>query len=151
MDVKKLIEEYLAEARLLQVATMVNDQPWVCTVYFAHDPQLNLYWLSKPNRRHSKELAKNPHAAGAIVLPHTPGDKVRGLQLQGTVEEITEPAKLHREFKHYGERFKTMDELPKIISGENKHHLYKLKPTLIVLFDEVNFPDQPRQEFTPTQ
>lgn len=37
----------------------------------------------------------------------------------------------------------------KLLSGEDPHKLYQIKPELFVLFDEINFPDNPRQEWRP--
>ena len=31
------------------------------------------------------------------------------------------------------------------MAGTNKHHLYKLTPSKLVLFDEVHFKDSPQQ------
>jgi hypothetical protein len=36
--------------------------------------------------------------------------------------------------------------LTDIASGKNPHKFYRLKPSRIVLFDNKNFPDDPRQE-----
>lgn len=88
MKLKKLIEDYLKEAWMMQVATSHNSQPWACTVYFAHDENWHLYWISLPTRRHSKEIRENNKIAGTIVLPHVPGDKVRGLQFQGIAKKL---------------------------------------------------------------
>lgn len=89
MDVKKLVEEYLQEAKLMQVATVRDNKPWVCTVWYVHDEDWNLYFISRRSRRHSLELKDNPKVAGAIVTPHTKGsgEKVRGLQFAGTAKE----------------------------------------------------------------
>ena len=147
MDLRKLIVEYLERARLMQVATTKGSQPWACSVYFAYDANFNIYWVSKPSRRHSEEIRANSKIAGTIVLPHTPGDDVRGIQYQGIAEELTgEDARPGLEL--YAKRYKTGSEwVEKVIKGENGHFCYHINPSLIVLFDEVNFPDNPRQEY----
>ncbi|MBI2414593.1 pyridoxamine 5'-phosphate oxidase family protein [candidate division WWE3 bacterium] len=70
-EIKDLITKYLEEARLMQVATSINNQPWACSVYFVFDNDFNLYWISTPKRRHSLEIKENSKVAGTIVLPHT--------------------------------------------------------------------------------
>ena len=87
---RKLIDQYLERATIMQVASSHDDQPWVCSVYFAHDNSLNLYWISLPTRRHSQEIEMNEKVAGTIVIPHTFGDDVRGLQFQGVARELKE-------------------------------------------------------------
>jgi uncharacterized protein YhbP (UPF0306 family) len=147
VDVKKLIKEYLEKARLMQVVTAKNNQPWACSVYFAYDEKFNLYWISTPQRRHSQEIQENEKVAGVIVLPHTPGDKVRGIQLQGTAKQLTIPEEMQHGMDVYGSRMSMNEERKqKIIQGKDNHVPYQIIPTLIVLFDEVSFPDNPRQE-----
>lgn len=148
MEIRKLVENYLNEARMLQVATSRDDQPWACTVYFAFDDKLNLYWISSTSRRHSEEIRNNEKVAGTIVLPHTPGMKVRGLQLQGVARELNEKDEATIGMKYYAERFgMNSDRVNSILENKDGHICYKIKPTLLVLFDEENFPDNPRQEY----
>lgn len=153
MQPRDLIIKYLDEARLMQIATALPQQgsnlpqPWVCTVYFAVDNLHNLFWLSTPDRRHSQEMAINPHVAGAITIPHTYGEPVRGLQFQGIARDVTDPNEIRHLFLAYGERYKLLGLGEDIISGRNPHHFYEIKPQLFVLFDQVNFPDQHRQEW----
>lgn len=147
MNLKKLIVDYLNSARLMQIATSRNDQPWVCSVYFAFDKQLRLYWLSKSDRRHSVEIQLNQKIAGSIVLPHAPGDKVRGIQFQGIAKELTGKSAISAGMNVYAKRFGMKEErIAAIISGTDGHACYQMIPSLYVLFDEVNFPEQPRQE-----
>lgn len=67
MDVEKIIREYINKTVHMSLATVKDNKPWVCEVHFAYDDELNLYWRSNPNRRHSKELEQNPNVAGNIV------------------------------------------------------------------------------------
>lgn len=147
MDLRNLIEEYLKEANMLQVVTAKDNQPWAATVYFAYDANLNLYWLSKPDRRHSQEIRSNPKVGGVVVLAHVHGDKVRGLQLEGKAEEMGEVG-IDEALKVYSDRFWLPEEKMKaILADKDGHRVYKIQPTLFVLFDEKNFPDNPRQEY----
>lgn len=89
MSLEKLIEEYLREAKLMQVATVKNNRPWVASVWYVHDKDWNLYFISRKSRRHSLELKDNQYVAGTIVKPHTKGsgEKVRGIQFEGKAKE----------------------------------------------------------------
>lgn len=91
MDVKQLIHDYLGKTRMLQLATSVSNQPWNCTVYYAFDDDWNIYWISTPDRRHSKEIAINPKVAGVIVFSQEPypKDGVQGLQFEGIAEILS--------------------------------------------------------------
>lgn len=150
MDLRKLIQEYLEKARLMQVSTSKDNKPWTCSVYFAYDEDLNLYWISLPTTRHSQELRENEHVAGTIVLPHTPGEDVRGLQFEGVAKEITTTDK---GFEHalltYAKRMGMKEERQKeITNGTDGHAVYMIDPTSFVLFDTLNFPNNPRQKLS---
>lgn len=136
------------EAKLMQVVTSKSGQPWACNVYFAFDNKLNLYWISTPARRHSIEIRDNNKVAGTIVLPHIPGDKVRGIQFEGRAEELTNKELARVAMGHYGKRYNLdRERVEAILENRDGHLPYKITPRLIVLFDEVNFPKNSRQEF----
>jgi uncharacterized protein YhbP (UPF0306 family) len=148
MDLRKLIQAYLDEAMLMQVATAIGNQPWVFTVYFSHDQDWNLTWISLPTTRHSQEIEKNKNVAGAIVLSHKPSMKfVRGLQFEGAAY-IPEGSEQEQVMKLYIKRFGRDKSLSEDIRlGKNPHKTYTIKPSQFVLFDSKNFPDDPRQEY----
>lgn len=151
MDLKKLIEDYLKEAKLMQLATCKDGKPWICSVWYVHDENWNLYFISRKNRRHSLELKENPHIAGTIVFPHTKGsgEKVRGLQFEGEAfetkgEEIAYAKNLYEAKFDLAERI----NLEELMDPDITYCYYIIRPSLFVLFDEINFPDNPRQEIT---
>lgn len=149
-DLNQLIKDYLQEAKLMQLSTSVGDQPWTCSVWFAADTDLNIYWFSSTTRRHSKELLVNNKVAAAIVLPHTPADAGRGLQLQGTAEILTKQEDVDKAISVYADRIfsrEVIEELQK--DPEKPHAFYRIKPTQFVLFDMVNFPENSRREYNP--
>jgi len=131
----------------MQLATCFDDKPWCVTVYYAHDNLHNLYWLSLPDTRHSKELLSNPKVAGAIVLPQTYGQPVSGLSFEGQARLISASAELDQSFEAYAERYDSHGRLESLKNGSDNHRLFQIKPTSFVLFDQLNFPDQPRQEW----
>ena len=148
---KKLIAAYLKEAILMQVATAKGSQPWACSVYFAYDRDFNLYWISKATTRHSKEIMGNKKVAGTIVLPHKFGDDMRGLSFQGTAKELKGKEAIVG-MARYAKRFAMKKpRVDKILKGLDGHYCYKITPKMFVLFDEVNFPDDPRQEYKVAQ
>lgn len=52
----------------MQLATAVNDQPYLCTVHYYSDDNLNFYWSSKPFRRHSGEIEQNPKVSTYVLI-----------------------------------------------------------------------------------
>ena len=147
VNLRKFVEEDLNEAKLMQLATSSDDQPWVCSVWVAADEDLNIYWFSSTTRRHSKELLKNKKVAAAIVLPQTPEDPPRGLQLQGVAEQLTSKKDIAKAILLFVGRIFAKKQIAEFMTSKEKpHRFYKIKPSQIVLFDTVNFPDESRQE-----
>ena len=148
MKTEDLIRQYLDEAKLMQLATASDGQPWVCTVWFAADEDLNIYWFSSTTRRHSKEVKGSPRVAAAIALPQSPQDQPRGLQLQGVAEEVNDEAEVAKAKSLFTVRIFDEQTIDSLINHRGKpHKFYKIKPSLFVLFDAVNFPDESRQEW----
>lgn len=147
MDLRKLIEDYLRQAKLMQLATASNNQPWVCSVWFAADSDLNIYYFSSTTRRHSEEVAKNNKVAGAAVLPQNPNDPPRGLYFQGIAEVLKSQKDIDKAISVYAGRIFSREKITEFMDHKEKpHKFYRIKPTQFVLFDAVNFPDNPRQE-----
>ncbi|CAN5639154.1 hypothetical protein BH23PAT1_BH23PAT1_2900 [soil metagenome] len=151
MDLQELITKYMRQGHMMQLATVAADQPWCCSVYYVVDEDCNIYWASIPDRRHSKEIAMHGNVAGAIPIQFAKGEKVIGLQVEGTASMVDSPGEIKQIAKKYASKFdRTMQWVEEFSSGQTKHKLYRLKPKLIVLFDEQNFsgPDA-RQEWHP--
>lgn len=85
MDKKETIRKYLETAKLMQLATISQSGPWVCTVNYCFDSDLNLYWMSLRQTRHSVELVENAKTAIAVVID--PNKKI-GIQAEGEAFEV---------------------------------------------------------------
>lgn len=144
-DAQQLVDTYLAEKHMMQLATAVDGQPWCCSLYYVHDVDRNLYWASFPTRRHSHEIGSNPSVAIAIPIRHEKGQKVVGIQMEGRAERLTPTPANKPIVEAYAQKFgRTEDWIKTFTAGENQHQLYKFTPSSIVLFDDINFPGNPR-------
>jgi len=77
----------------------------VNTAYFCYSPDLELFFLSDPRSRHSRNLKVNPSAAIAVFRSsQTWGRPDRGIQLFGACREAREPEVLRAE-RLYARRF----------------------------------------------
>jgi uncharacterized protein YhbP (UPF0306 family) len=82
-DVEKVIRDYIPEVIHMSLATVSDQGPWVCEVHFVYDHDLNLYFRSRSNTRHSQEIAENPKVAGTIHQKHGITDPPRGVYFEG--------------------------------------------------------------------
>lgn len=55
-------------------------RPWASPVWFAHDDHTRFVWVSRPERRHSRNLAERPEAS-IVIFDSTP-------RRQGTPEAV---------------------------------------------------------------
>jgi len=151
-DIENLVREYVDKGLLMQITTSNSGQPWIAHVWFSFDEKLRFYFISNRARRHSKEIRVSPRVACGIVHPHFEGlgQKVRGLVFEGLAQEIGEASiDLDQAYSCYSSRWPNASSYIKkedIIRDLTPVRFYRIAPTLFVLFDEVNFPDNPRQE-----
>jgi uncharacterized protein YhbP (UPF0306 family) len=149
MNAKDLIKQYINQPIIMQLATCVNNQPWVCTVHFYADDKLNLYWVSRNDRRHSKEIKVNPKVSATILIHENTAteDWVIAVTLEGIAEVVDESIIQNVGQDYVNKTAKDPELLAKIVDGPDK--FYRLIPSSIVLFDNKNFPKDPRQEWKP--
>lgn len=143
MDLKELVTQYLNDNKHMQLATVKDGQPWLCTVYFAADENFNLYWTSGRSRQHSLEILNDSKAAVTVVRDTK---KKQALQIVGNAYEVND-GELDQVHELYQSKFGPKD----YNLEEMKHHAkdgrsyWVFKPIAISLWDEVNFPDNPKQ------
>ena len=131
----------------MQLATVSDNQPWICTVYFVEDDNLNLYWLSLPARRHSLEIAGHNRIAVAVPIKHD--NPVVGIQAEGEAEAVADREVIADVMRRYVQKYQAGQQFyDNFVAGRNKHVLFRFKPASYVLFDEVNFPEDGRQELS---
>jgi uncharacterized protein YhbP (UPF0306 family) len=144
MDLKTLIQEYMASNTHMQLATIRDGQPWLCTVYFASDDDFCLYWTSARSRRHSLEIVDNPKTAVTIVRDTK---LKRALQITGEAHEVADDD-LERVHTLYQSKFGLKDyDLDEMRTHKPEGRAYWVfKPKSLSLWDEVIFPNSPKQQ-----
>lgn len=134
-DIKKLIKEVLEKGYLMSLATVDDEGVWVADVIYIFDDDFNIHWMSKPNRRHSLAIEKNPKVAGTITVSGQ-GEDNMGIQFEGLAEKI-EGQRYDLAVKHFFKRKKPMPkEKDNVLLGSL---WYVLKPTKIELICEKLF------------
>lgn len=145
MDKIELLQRYFSENKLMQLATIGDDgAPWLCNVYFVTDEDNNIYWTSaRGKRRHSQEITENPKVAVTIV--HDDVNK-QALQITGQAYEVSldDAARVDR---LYSDKYGDKDRLVEVMADLPEGRAYwVVKPDEIFFWDEVNFPDAPKQQ-----
>jgi uncharacterized protein YhbP (UPF0306 family) len=141
-----LIQQYLADKKDMQLATVADGKPWICTVYYVHDRDFNLYWTSGRSRQHSLEILKDSKAAVTVVRDN---ERKQALQITGNAYEVADDdlERVHDLYQSkYGEKDYDLEQM-KTHSPEGRSYWF-FQPSDILLWDEVNFPDAPKQKYT---
>jgi len=148
MNAKELVNKYLKESYMMQLATVSGSQPWICTVYYVLGEDNKIYWLSLPSRRHSKEINNHSKVAVAIPIRFINGKEVVGIQIEGKAIQLNPKPEQADIIKRYANKFgRSKEWVETYLNNKTDHKLYEFTPKNIVLFDEVNFKEDPRQEY----
>ncbi|SEN90291.1 pyridoxamine 5'-phosphate oxidase family protein [Actinacidiphila rubida] len=108
LAVTESIERLLDGTRLLSMATVGdNGVPWLHNAYFAYDADLHLYFLTRTDSEHARNLS-NSGGQVAVTVADTrqegaPGSR-QGLQLQGPCRPA-EGDRLRRGAEVFADRF----------------------------------------------
>lgn len=149
MNPQQLTREYLQKAQVMQLATVSDGQPWICNIHFVPAESGTLYWCSSVDRRHSKEIETSKKAAVAVAVK-SPEHPVVGIQIEGDAS-LVQGAELEKAVRLYDERYEISKEFyEQLSSSKGMHRMYKFVPRVVVLFDEENFPKDPRKEWRAT-
>jgi len=84
-----LARSIIAANRYVTLATADADgRPWSTPVWFAPAGPRELLWVSRPQTRHSKNIAARPAVAATIFDSHVAVGRGEAVYLTGTAEEV---------------------------------------------------------------
>ena len=139
IQIKSEISKYLTTHNQFALATF-GDHPWVATMYYGIDQDLNIYFLTNPETIHAKGLKDNSRVAAVFAdSPQNPASKKIGVQMWGHAEELEGEEPIKEGFKIWCLVLKVTD--PKysyegIKSGDLHYRIYKLVPKKIKYYNE---------------
>ncbi len=142
---------FLADIKLMQLATCANSQPWLCNVWYVLDEDIDLfYFISRKTRRHCKEIAQNPNVACTIHGAHNEGlgEKGRALIFAGQAKCLEGEQDWQKPYDLYAARYPALLDFQtkaEFETGTNHHFFYEIRPTEIIFWDEQSGYDNPRQ------
>ncbi len=134
-SLRELVQQVLAKGYLMSLATADDSGLWVADVIYIFDENLNLYWMSDPDVRHSQAVAKNTQVAGTITVSQAGEDNL-GIQFHGQAEKI-DGNRHDLAVKHFQKRNKPApSEEDDVLQGDS---WYMLRPTSFDLIHESLF------------
>ena len=146
---KQQILDFLVKNKLMSVATF-GDFPWIASVYYTFDNDLNVYFLSSPTTLHCKQIEINNEVAISIAdSDQDIGALKRGLQISGIAERISDTKKVIHALKIWKQSLGVKDPeltyenmIKQVINGR----MYKIIPKRIKLFGQKLFPVEDGEE-----
>ncbi len=154
---RELLEQYVTNGKLMQVATLRPDgSPEVCNVWY--DPHFSpdlLRFISRHDRNHSVNIRNNGRAAGSIIAIHLEalGQVARGVTFIGTARELPLVG-VESAIGSFVARWPfAIDAIDadRLVRGDTPTRIYEVAVHEWILFDEANFPEQPRQVIEPAR
>jgi uncharacterized protein YhbP (UPF0306 family) len=141
--VRASLLEILSSTRLLSMATIRQEGPWINNALFSFDSTLDIFFLSPPTTTHSLAVLQDPRVAIAIVDSQQTGDLGKqGLQATGACRRADGEA-LTRGLRTYRERFPdvgtTLDSAEALEQSGMESRLWCIYLGEIKLFDEPRF------------
>jgi pyridoxine/pyridoxamine 5'-phosphate oxidase len=90
-DLATLAREVIDSNQYMTLATADADgRPWASPVWFAHESYARFLWVSKPEARHSRNLATRPQAGIVIFDSTVRMGGARAVYLEAAVELLEE-------------------------------------------------------------
>jgi len=138
------VTAFLAQHTTVTLATVgVDGQPAAAAVFYAHDADLNLYFLSEERTQHGQNLLANPVLAGTIQADGQEWRAIRGLQLRGHAAPASGATLVHAAAV-YGHKFAFVAALlaggqgPGVLAGPlARARFWVLRPTWFRLIDNT--------------
>lgn len=141
---RRIVLDFLKKHKLMAVATY-GKHPWIATVYYVFDKDLNLYFLSSPETLHAKSIMRNPEVAVSIADSSQKISKPkRGLQLYGRAEQLSGLEKVRYALKLWKTNLAVTD--PELTVRAARGSMFKIVPKRIKLFDQELFKTEDGKE-----
>ncbi len=106
-DMRPVLREFLARHSTMALATAgeQDGRPQVTPLFFASDDDLNLYWVSDPDSRHSVNIADWDVVAATLFEETWEWTGIRGVQIEGTAAVLRDDDERTRALAVYKAKF----------------------------------------------
>jgi pyridoxine/pyridoxamine 5'-phosphate oxidase len=104
-ELSLVAREIVDEIAYMTIASVDPDgKPWASPVWFAHEDYTRFHWISRPEARHSQNIAAHRRVAIVIFDSRTPIDTGRGVYVEAEAEEVTDENEIERMMTIFSER-----------------------------------------------
>ena len=104
VELRQTILKYMREHNTISLASERDGVPHAATVFYVNI-EFDLYFLSSPSSRHGENFSYNPRVSGTINEDYSNWLTIKGIQLEGVVENIGGILKNKRISREYIKKF----------------------------------------------
>jgi uncharacterized protein YhbP (UPF0306 family) len=130
---------YLETHNVMTLATCGPEGPWAAAVFYA-SRGFTLYFVSSPQSRHARDVAREPHAAAAVHEDYRDWQAIQGIQLSGLVERLDGAAR-DAALECYRAKFGFLNNpgaaLAPVLAALGKAACYRLTPSELFFIDNA--------------
>lgn len=151
---RKELFQFLEEQKLVTLASVDEEgKPWISSVYYATDKDLNFYFVSKKTTKHSTHFAKKNDIAFSVSWFNPKDDEDRiAIQATGKVEELKSLKFIAIGAKLIFEKFDDWTIEPKsMIENLSGARMYRIVPTYIKFWNDKLLGKPATEEYTLNQ
>jgi nitroimidazol reductase NimA-like FMN-containing flavoprotein (pyridoxamine 5'-phosphate oxidase superfamily) len=89
-DLAIVVEKIIDSNRYMTLATADDHgRPWASPVWFAHADYTDFFWVSRPDARHSRNLASRPELAIVVFDSTVPVGGGQAVYVEARAEELS--------------------------------------------------------------
>jgi len=125
---------YLKQCNVMTLATYGPQGVWAAAVFYVADG-FELYFLSAGHTRHCLNIAANPHVAAAIQQDYAGWQEIKGIQLEGDVQQLAGAARDEAVAQYLAKYPFIREAGPAIQRAFQDVNWYRLTPTRLYFID----------------
>ncbi len=129
MDVRKNAEEYISSHNIATLATCAKGLPHSSTVEYANDGFV-LFFSTNPESQKAKNIKENRNVSLTIDEDYKDWTKIKGIQIDGIAEEITDEEEIKKAMDIYVTKFPFVVNFP-----PSPNRMYKIVPKKLYFLD----------------
>lgn len=130
---------YLEAHNVMTLATSGPEGAWAAAVFYA-SRDFALYFVSSPQSRHARDIAREPRVAAAIHEDYRDWRAIQGIQLSANAERL-EGAARDAALACYREKFGFLNNpsaaLAPVLAALGKAACYRLVPSELYFIDNA--------------
>ncbi|HEV7652943.1 MAG TPA: pyridoxamine 5'-phosphate oxidase family protein [Actinophytocola sp.] len=117
-----------ASSYVVLATATADGTPWASPVWFAHAAYRELFWVSAPDSRHSRNIVARPRIAAVVFDSTVAANTGQAVYMSATAGRVTDPAEIERGIAVFSARsVREMDTEwgPDRVTGAARLRLYR--------------------------